>query len=170
MRLVTAATARWPTPFYLAAWEPIETAVRDLEQITTQYPLKHWLSVKTQPVRPLLRRWAELGWGAEVVSEYEFRAALAEGFDPQSILVNGVAKHAWLPRYRVPGLNVHIDSLTEASTIGPLARELGWRLGLRLHVREEFDPDAPAFGGHFGMSGSEATSPLDVLQAQPQNA
>lgn len=168
--LVTAAASRWPTPFYLVAWEPIEAALRDLQRIGTQYPLRHWLSVKTQPLRPLLRRWAERGWGAEVVSEYELRAALAEGFNPGSILVNGVAKHAWLSRYAVPGLNVHIDSLTEASTLGPLARELGWRLGLRLHVAEEFDPDEPLFGGHFGMSEAEAHAALDLLRGQGVDA
>lgn len=164
--LVAAAAARWSTPFYLVAWEPVEAALRDLQHIRTQRPLKHWLSVKTQPLRPLLRRWAERGWGAEVVSEYEFLAALAEGFAPENILVNGVAKHAWLSRCALPSLNVHVDSLTEASAIAPLARKHDWRLGLRLHVSEEFDPDEPQFGGHFGMSANEALDALSLLRKQ----
>lgn len=164
--LVAAATARWPTPFYLTAWEPIDLALRDLKQIVIQRPLRHWLSVKTQPLKPLLRRWAEAGWGAEVVSEYELRAAVAEGFKPEKILVNGVAKHTWLSRCLLPGLNVHVDSLTEASHIGSWASEFNWRLGLRLHVDEEFDPDEPQFGGQFGMTGSEASEALDLLRGR----
>jgi len=164
--LVWAAAGRWSTPFYLAAWEPIERALGDLERIEVQCPLRHWLSVKTQPLKPLLRRWADRGWGAEVVSEYEFRAAVAEGFKPESILVNGVAKHTWLSRYPTPGLNVHVDSLTEAAEIGPWARESNWRLGVRLHVSEEFDPDEPAFGGQFGMSAAEARDALELLRDQ----
>ena len=163
---VRAAAARWPTPFYLAAWEPVEPALVELARIEMQYPLRHWLSVKTQPLKPLLRSWAARGWGAEVVSEFELRAAIAEGFTPQNILVNGVAKHTWLSRCLVPGLNVHIDSVAEASQIGPWARQLDWRLGIRLHVVEEFDPDEPKFGGHFGMSQHEAKHALDLLNEQ----
>src|SRR5258706_8620621 len=85
---VRAAAARWPTPFYLAAWERVEPALVELARIEMQYPLRHWLSVKTQPLKPLLRSWAARGWGAEVVSEFELRAAIAEGFTPQNILVN----------------------------------------------------------------------------------
>ena len=161
-----AAAAKWPTPFYLAAWEPIEVALGDLERIAIQRPLRHWLSVKTQPLKPLLRLWAKRGWGAEVVSEYEFRAAIAEGFKPENILVNGVAKHTWLPRCAVPGLNVHVDSMAEASELASLAAQLNWRLGLRLHVGEEFDPDEPEFGGQFGMSRTEARGALDLFRGQ----
>ena len=53
---------------------------------------RHWLSLKTQPVAPLLRWWREQGRPVEVVSEFELRAALAEGFAPENILANGPAK------------------------------------------------------------------------------
>lgn len=120
--------------------------------------------MKTQPLKPLLRRWAERGWGAEVVSEFELRAAIAAGFAPEKILVNGVAKHSWLSRCLIPGLNVHIDSLTETAELAPWARDFNWRIGLRLHLSEEIDPDEPNFGGQFGMTGREARSALHLLQ------
>lgn len=69
----------------------------------------------------------------------------------------------------IPGLNVHIDSLTEAAQIASWARDFNWRLGLRLHVGEEFDPDEPQFGGQFGMSGSEAREALDLLRGKGLN-
>src|SRR5207244_4719330 len=60
---------------------------------------RHWLSCKTQPVAPLLRCWREQNRDIEVVSEFELRAALAEGFAPENILVNGPAKHHWLSQF-----------------------------------------------------------------------
>ena len=158
------AADRWPTPFYLLAWEPVEAAVSKLARIRTAYPVRHWLSVKTQPVKPLLRRWAERGWGAEVVSEYELRAALAEGFRPEAVLVNGVGKHTWLNRFIPRRLNVNVDSVTEARGIAQLAYDLQWNVGLRLHMRGEFDPDDPTFGGQFGMSFDEAREALALLR------
>lgn len=163
-KLIAAAAAKWATPFYLAAWEPVESAIADLKRIETQCPLRHWLSVKTQPLKPLLRIWAERGWGAEVVSEFELRAAIAEGFEPDKILVNGVAKHSWLSRCPIPRLNVHIDSLTEAEPLSALARQFNWRLGFRLHLDEEFDPDEPQFGDQFGMTNREAREALDMIR------
>ena len=71
---------------------------------------RHWLSCKTQPVAPLLRWWRAQGRPIEVVSEFELRAALAEGFAPENILVNGPAKHHWLPQFDLRGLSVNFDS------------------------------------------------------------
>jgi diaminopimelate decarboxylase len=61
-------------------------------------------------------------------------------------------------------LNVHVDSLTEASTLGLWSRDLNWRLGVRLHVREEFDPDETSFGDQFGMTSTETGQALDILR------
>ena len=60
-------------------------------------PVRHWLSVKTQPVKPLMIAWhREFGLGAEVISLFELLAAREVGFSVDSILLNGMAKHAWL--------------------------------------------------------------------------
>ena len=101
-----------PTPFYIFSALPIAERIAELDQAlaaagfhsplsTLHSPLicRHWLSCKTQPVAPLLRWWCEQGRPIEVVSEFELRAALAEGFTPQNILVNGPAKHHWLPPF-----------------------------------------------------------------------
>ena len=95
---------------------------------------RHWLSCKTQPVAPLLRWWREQGRPIEVVSEFELRAALAEGFSPDAILLNGPAKHHWLPALAgegLRGLSVNFDSPAEVSALLPIARQLDWRCGVR---------------------------------------
>jgi diaminopimelate decarboxylase len=99
------------TPFYLFSALPIAEKISELDAALinagfqsaignhkSKISCRHWLSCKTQPVAPLLRWWREQGRGIEVVSEFELRAALAEGYAPENILVNGPAKHHWLPQ------------------------------------------------------------------------
>ena len=101
-----------PTPFYLCSALPIAEKISELDAALiaagfqsaianpkSKIGFRHWLSLKTQPVASLLRGWKEQGRPVEVVSEFELRAALAEGFAPENILVNGPAKHRWLPQF-----------------------------------------------------------------------
>jgi len=163
LELVEAALSRWDTPFYLSAWGPVEAALNDLRMLNGALPVQHWLSFKTHPVAPLVRSWRKSGLGVEVVSHYEFLAALKEGFEPNEIIINGVAKNRWLPGVDVEGLRVHFDSLNEACDLASQARMQSWRTGIRCHVAEEYDPDEPAFVGQFGMMKDEVETALDVL-------
>ena len=112
-----------PTPCYVFSALPIAERIAELDQALraagfqaeienspqrslgpslgrkSRIVCRHWLSCKTQPVAPLLRWWREQGRPIEVVSEFELRAALAAGFAPQKILVNGPAKHHWLTQF-----------------------------------------------------------------------
>lgn len=182
------------TPFYLFSTLPISKQIAELDaalinagfqsametrQLKTQF--KHWLSCKTQPVAPLLRWWREQSRPIEVVSEFELRAALAEGFAPENILVNGPAKHHWLAGVQAtacPGntpkrelqhgallrnLSVNFDSPAELEALLPLAKKLNWRCGVRLNTNEEFDPENPQFPTQFGFTPDEAVAALKKL-------
>lgn len=162
--LIAPLLDRLPTPFYLFSVTPVREALAELGASLGALPVRVWLSCKTQPLRPLLRWWRTQGRPIEVVSEFEFLAALAEGFAPGQILVNGPAKHHWLPRHLRRGLAVNLDSAAEARALAPLAARLGWRLGLRLLTREEFDPEAPAFPTQFGLAPAEALPVLRRLR------
>jgi diaminopimelate decarboxylase len=141
---------------------------------------RHWLSCKTQPVAPLLRWWREQNRPIEIVSEFELRAALAEGFTAENILVNGPAKHHWLAGVQasacsggtlkrelqragaVPGapnlrnLSINFDSPAELAALLPLAKKHNWRCGVRINTSEEFDPENPQFPTQFGFTPDEA--------------
>src|SRR5262249_9740707 len=124
---------------------------------------RHWLSVKTQPVKPLLMTWGrELGFGAEVISPFELFAAREAGFSEDNILVNGVAKHSWLPG-DLPGLRLHFDSPEEARAIGP-ERLRAYRLGARCHIESGHDPSDPTSSGQFGTLASELVQTRDFLR------
>lgn len=164
-KLLRASPARaHATPFYLFSAVPIQDALRELGQHFGRLPVRHWLSFKTQPLRPLVQWWREQDRDIEVVSEFEFLAARAEGFAPERILINGPAKHRWLPRHAVAGLNVNFDSVNEARALAPLAKELNWRCGLRFLTSEEFDPEKPEFATQFGLAPGEAVSVIGLLR------
>ncbi len=152
------------TPFYLFSVNPLREALDELKTLNRTVPVRHWLSCKTQPVRPLLEWWRRQGHGIEVVSEYELLAAFKEGFSAERILINGPAKHRWLNRYPVSGLSVNFDSPGELKTLVPLAKKLAWRVGLRIHTTEEFDPENPQCPTHFGMQSGEAVHALKTLK------
>lgn len=176
-RLVRAVLVQGtPTPFYLCSALPIKERVVELDQALayagfdtgdTRRPGKlvcrHWLSCKTQPVAPLLRWWRAQGRPIEVVSEFELRAALAEGFAPAEILVNGPAKHHWLTRQELRGLSVNFDSPAELAALLPLAQKLDWRCGVRINTSEEFDVENSQFPTQFGFTADEAVKALRKL-------
>ncbi len=152
------------TPFYLFSVDPIREALAQLDGQFGHLSVRHWLSFKTQPLRPLVQWWQQQGRPIEVVSEFEFLAARAEGFAPNRILVNGPAKHHWLPRHGVRGLNVNFDSLSESQALAKVAKKLDWTCGVRFLTREEFDPEKPEFATQFGFTPDEAVRVIRKLK------
>ncbi len=166
---IKKSVSKHETPFYLFAWRPVLSALDELLVLNFDIPIKHWLSFKTQPVAPLIRNWKKLGNGIEVVSEYEFLAAIKENYRIDQILVNGVAKHNWLHKYDLEGIRVHFDSITETNKLLSKALKNSWRVGLRCHVSEEFDPDEPEYGGQFGMTIEESIQAISLLKKSKAN-
>lgn len=154
------------TPLYVFSAEPVAERLAKLDAAFagSKLSVRHWLSCKTQPVRPLLRWWRGRGGDIEVVSEFELRAALTEGFTPERILVNGPAKHHWLPKLPLRGLSVNFDSVAELKALLPLAKKLDWRVGLRICTSEEFDPENPKLPTQFGFTPDEAATGLKLLK------
>ena len=163
--LAARAARSHPTPFYLFSAEPIREALAELDVLDDALPVRHWLSCKTQPVRPLLHWWRQQGRGIEVVSEFELLAALKEGFLPEQILVNGPAKHHWLARHSIRGLSVNFDSLREIDALLPSAKSLDWRVGIRCLTCEEFDPESSSLPTQFGLEPESAAMALRRLKA-----
>jgi len=168
-RQVSAAAAeRYGTPCYISRWRPVAEAVRAFDALNRAAPpeitLRSWLSFKTHPLPALARRWLQSGRGVEVVSEPEL--ALVQRLTPSSdqLLVNGVAKHAWLHRWRIPRLQVHIDSRSELAALLPLALQYSWRLGVRVHAPDERDARDTRYGGQFGMTRAEAVTSLRQMR------
>ncbi len=161
--LAGVVVERWGTPAYVLRASEIEYAFLQLSSVTSPLPVRHWLSCKTLAVPPLLAQWNAVGRGIEVVSPFELRAALNEGFDGDRILVNGTAKHRWLQAAQRQGLRVQFDSLQEIRTLAPVAAERQWQIGIRIHTDENRDPDDRRFFDHFGITHAEVPQALDLL-------
>ena len=152
------------TPCYVVAWPPVAHALNRIRHLPSRIPLRPWLSFKTHPVPHLAARWLANGDGVEVVSETELATLFGLGASVDQLLVNGVAKHEWLPRHGRDRLRVHFDSLGELKQLLPAAIAQRWRVGVRCHVPDERDARAPEFGGQFGMSQDEAIEALTTLR------
>jgi diaminopimelate decarboxylase len=72
--------------------------------------------------------------------------------------------HRWMADLTVPGLRVNFDSLEEISQLAGVAARLAWRVGLRLAVKKQMDPDEPGFFGQFGMSSAETGVAVEALR------
>lgn len=163
---ISRAAEQFGTPCYVARWEPVARAAARLERLgSAGVPVRSWLSFKTHPLPPLVRKWIECGRGVEVVSEVELAAACRSGASSETLLVNGVAKHAWLRRRSLPRLRVHFDSLREIDALLDTALADRWRVGVRCHAPDERDARDARFGGQFGMSAAEAVEALGRLTA-----
>jgi diaminopimelate decarboxylase len=165
-RVIARAAEQFGTPCYVARWEPVARAAGRLDRLgSAGIPVQSWLSFKTHPLPPLVRTWIASGGGVEVVSEVELAAACRDGASRDTLLVNGVAKHAWLRRRSMPHLRVHFDSLREIDELLDVAVGDRWRVGVRCHAPGERDARDARFGGQFGMTAAEAIDALGRLTA-----
>lgn len=107
--------------------------------------------IKTMPLAYWLRAWRRLAKYAEAASEGELRLALKCGFSPSRIIVNGPGKATWMRAHRLRNLTVVFDSMHEVRVLGPVAKHLGWRVGLRFAPLNQVDPDNSREVDQFGM-------------------
>lgn len=146
------------TPCYLVSERCVHQALARLNALESCIDLRHWVSLKSQPLPRLVQVAAGLGLGVDVVSECELLGVLAAGVPAGRILVNGVGKHTWLPRHRVPGLHVHLDSLAEVRGLASVAKAVGWNIGLRCAIPEAANTKLVPSGlawDQFGMTELE---------------
>jgi diaminopimelate decarboxylase len=151
------------TPCFLFSERMALAALATLRGLESGVPLRHWLSLKTQPVARLVDAALSWGLGVEVVSEFELLAALSSDVPGSRILVNGVAKHHWLSKYRIPGLTVHLDSLAEVDALAHTARAFDWCIGLRCAVAQQPEGLAPEWD-QFGILMEEMPMAATVLE------
>jgi diaminopimelate decarboxylase len=112
-RLVDQAIRATGTPCCVGAFSPVVGARDRVGELASSVPVRSWLSFKTQPLPSLATDWINSGGGVEVVSGCELITLLTLGCPVDQLLVNGVAKHSWLPRHNLRRLRVHFDSPSE---------------------------------------------------------
>ena len=164
------------TPVYVystATFERHYTVLREaLEAEGVRDPLIAF-AVKANSNLAVLKTLAQLGAGADTVSEGEIRRALAAGVPPERIVFSGVGKTRSEIAFALEAgvCEINVESEPEMLAIAQVAQSLGKRATIAFRV----NPDVAA-GGHakiatgksenkFGVSFAEA----ERLYAQASN-
>ena len=130
-------------------------------------------AVKANSNQAVIRTFADLGAGADIVSEGELRRALAAGVPADRIIFSGVGKTRDELAYALSE-NIHkinVESVPELQVLGELAPERGAEIGIRVNP----DVDAKTHekistgkaGNKFGIDIGQARDAFAQARAMP---
>lgn len=156
------------TPVYVystATFERHYTVLRDaLEAEGVRDPLIAF-AVKANSNLAVLRTLAQLGAGADTVSEGEIRRALAAGVPPERIVFSGVGKTRSEIAFALSmGVcEINVESEPEMIAIAQVAESLGRRATIAFRV----NPDVAA-GGHAKIATGKSENKFGVSFAEAE--
>lgn len=150
------------TPVYIYSSATLERHYTVLRDALTGAGLKDPLiafAVKANSNVAVLRTLANLGAGADVVSEGEIRRALAAGVPPERIVFSGVGKTESEIAFAVETgvAEINVESEPELHLVNRVAQEMGRRATVAIRV----NPDVEA-GGHAKISTGKAENKFGV--------
>ena len=129
------------TPFYLYSAGALSARYRAfVEAFAPARPLICY-AVKANSNLAVLRVFARLGGGADVVSEGELRRALAAGIPPQRIVFSGVGKtRAELEAALAAGIHqINVESIPDLQRLSALAAARGDTARVAIRVNPDVD-------------------------------
>ena len=129
------------TPFYVYSAAAFTALYhRFAEAFADQRPLICY-AVKANSNLAVLRLFANLGAGADVVSEGELRRALAAGVPPQRIVFSGVGKTAEeMAAALAAGIHqINVELVAELRRLSAVASELGRTAPVALRINPDVD-------------------------------
>ncbi len=130
------------TPFYCYSSSALESAYGAFAHALSGLPALICYALKANPNMAVVRSFARLGAGADVVSEGELRRALAAGVAPSKIVFAGVGKTAGEMASGLEAgiLQFNVESLPELELLSLVARDKGMTAPVALR----FNPDVDA--------------------------
>lgn len=137
------------TPFYLYSAASFRAQYRALADALASLDPLICYAAKANSNQAVLRLFAELGAGADVVSEGELRRALAAGIPARRIVFSGVGKSRAELDYAV-GVDIHqinIESVPELRRLSVIAAAAGKTAPAAIRVNPDVD-----VGSHDGIS------------------
>src|SRR5690348_3095099 len=134
------------TPFYLYSAAGFTALYRRFaEAFISEHPLICY-AVKANSNLAVLRHFAKLGAGADVVSEGELRRALVAGIPPERIIFSGVGKTAAeLAAALSAGIHqINVESVPELRRLSEIAGGMGRTAQIAIRVNPDVDPHTHA--------------------------
>ena len=154
-----ALAAEVGTPFYCYSADALEHGYRFFAEALKGLPATICYALKANSNQAVIRTFAALGAGADVVSEGELRRALAAGVPAEKIVFAGVGKTA---RELAAGLDAgimqfNVESLSELKLLSQVASQRGATAPVALRV----NPDVDA-GTHEKITTGRADSKFGI--------
>ncbi|WP_454696949.1 diaminopimelate decarboxylase [Achromobacter aegrifaciens] len=129
------------TPLYVYSRAALKAAWESYRNAVGQHPVLVCYGMKANSNLAVLKEFARLGAGFDIVSGGELKRALAAGADPSRIVFSGVGKQAWEMRAalaaRVKCFNV--ESEAELRQLSEVAHDMGLRAPVSLRVNPDVD-------------------------------
>jgi diaminopimelate decarboxylase len=134
------------TPFYVYSATAFAAGYRAFADAFATERALICYAVKANSNLAVLRLFAGLGAGADVVSEGELRRALAAGVPPERIVFSGVGKTAEeMAAALVAGLHqINVESVPELHRLSAVAAQLGRIAPVALRVNPDVDAQTHA--------------------------
>ncbi len=143
---VDSIAAKVRTPFYLYS---TETLTRHFKAFDSAFSLPHitCFAVKSCSNIAILRLFARLGGGADIVSGGELFRVLKAGMDPKKIVYSGVGKTEDELRFALGAkiLLFNVESIQELETLQGVAAEMGIKAPVSFRVNPDVDPKTHAY-------------------------
>jgi diaminopimelate decarboxylase len=130
------------TPCYVYSWNAIREAYNSIDRALGPTPHLVAYALKANANLAILRRLAQLGAGADIVSGGELARAMEAGVPPERIVFSGVGK---LDREIESALaagvrSIHAESPAEIDAIEAIAQRMAHRAPVSLRVNPDVDP------------------------------
>jgi diaminopimelate decarboxylase len=156
------------TPVYVYSSATLERHFTVLRDALVGAGLKDPLiafAVKANSNVAVLRTLADVGAGADVVSEGEIRRALAAGVPPERIVFSGVGKTEAEVEFALQTgvAEINLESEPELHLVNAVAQRMGKRATVAIRV----NPDVEA-GGHAKISTGKAENKFGVSMAEAE--
>ncbi len=138
---VRRIAAQVGTPFYLYSTATLEHHFRVFEAAFHGFPHIVCFAVKANANLAILRLFARLGAGADIVSGGELHRALAAGVDPGRIVYSGVGKRPDEIRAALKAgiLSFNLESSQEMEEINRIAGRLQKKAPVSLRINPDID-------------------------------
>ena len=156
---VNELTKKYGSPLFVYSQKAIENKYNEFkEAFSSRYAdVQFGWSYKTNYLDAICQVYHKLGSIAEVVSEFEYQKARANGIDGKDIIFNGPYKTKEALKVAVQeGAKIHIDHLYEINDLEEIAEELNINIpvAIRCNMNTGVYPQWSRFG--FNIDNGEA--------------
>ncbi|MBP1752888.1 MAG: diaminopimelate decarboxylase [Geobacteraceae bacterium] len=135
--------AKAGTPVYIYSHATLERHFRAMDDAFAAVPHTICYSMKANSNLAVLKTFANLGGGVDIVSGGELYRALKAGIDPKKIVYSGVGKKDDEIEYALKAgiLMFNVESEEELDRINEIAGSLGTKAGIAIRVNPDVDPE-----------------------------